>query len=288
MVIGRMELKKDTISKPSIAITGFPKAGKSALLAAIQHTDVAEAFDFTELPGVFMLGRNTPVEEQAYDYLLGRPSSLGMGPPFGIVSVVDASELSRQLYLAFQLIDLRLPFVLYLTGVEEAAGKGITVDKNKLAELIGVKVLSAEQDAGAIITVLRDWRDSDVEKVVRKPTHWRPSMALADAYQHLDTEWIHKHLHLYTGARLVEGLRLITVPRAIEDYEAHPAYKSLLRNLDQARKILEDRREKWTMAEVIQRNKWITQTLQAAVSSTVANNDVPDDQSWWRSLFGKK
>ena len=283
-----MELKKDNISKPSIAVTGFPKAGKSALLAAIEKTDIAEAFDFVELPGVYMLGRNTPAEEQAYDFLLGRPSSLGSGPPFGIISVVDASELSRQLYLAYQLIDLRLPFMLYLTGVDEAAGKGIIVDTDKLAELIGTKVLSSANDANSFFTALRDWRDSDVDKVVRKPVHWRPSMALADAYQHLDTEWIHKHLHLYTGARLVEGLRLITVPRAIEDYEGHPAYKSLLRNLDKARQILEDRREKWTMAEVIQRNKWITQTLQAAVSSTVPNNEVPDGQSWWRSLFGKK
>ena len=284
-----MELSGHDLPNQLIAITGFPNAGKTAILSALQDSEVAASFSFVELPGVVMLGRNTPEEEQVYDFLLGRDIvALGDGPPFGVVAVVDASELSRQMYLAFQLIDLRLPFVLCLTGEAAAAQKGVVVDREKLATLVGVEVISVERDSNAIVKSIMNWRDTDVDKVVRKPVHWRPSMALADAYQLLDTKWIHKHLPLHTGARLVEGLRLLTVPKAVEEYDSHPAYKALLRYLDEARGMLESRNEKWTTAEVIQRNKWITQALQSAVAKVDVNNELTDGSSWWRSLFGKK
>ncbi len=267
----------------TIAIVGFSKTGKTKIKQQLE-TPASHSFAFAELPGVVMLGRNTPSETETYDFLLGR----GRRAPFGIIAVADAADLERQLYLVFQLIDLRLPLVLCITG--EARAKGTTISIERLSSMIGVPVLSMSAGADKLLSLIMDWDASDVEKVKRKPEHWRPSVALANAYQHLDSKWIHKHLGLYTGARLVEGLRLLTVPVAVEDYEVHPAYKSLLRYLDESRKILEEKNVNWTTVEVIQRSKWIGQTFNAAVTRTndAAALTAGDENSWlkwWRGLM---
>ena len=267
----------------TIAIVGFPETGKTKIKEHLE-TPADLSFAFTELPGVVMLGRNTPSETETYDFLLGR----GKKSPFGIIAVADASDLERQLYLAFQLIDLRLPLVLCITG--EARAKGVTISTERLSSMIGVPVLSIPTSGDKLQSLMTDWSATDVEKVKRKPEHWRPSVALANAYQHLDSQWIHKHLGLYTGARLVEGLRLLTVPGAVEEYEVHPAYKSLLRYLDEAREILEEKNVNWTTVEVIQRSKWIGQTFNSAVTRTADASamQATDEKSWlkwWRGLF---
>ncbi len=271
-----MELVQPTDHTPVINIVGFPQVGKTALLEQLSHATLG----FEEVPGIYMLGRNTDQEAAAYDKLLGR----GGYAPAGIVAVADAGALDRQLYLVFQLIDLRLPLVLCLTGVEPAQQAGIAVNTARLSEMIGVPVYAVPNDLAGAQQTIADWKADSDESPRSRPGHWRPSVALADAYQHLDTKWIHKHLHLYTGARLVEGLRLLTVPKAVEEYEAHPAYKSLVRYIDEARGMLEEKREKWTTAEVVQRSKWIGQAVQAAVKQSSPPKEPPT--GWFRKLFG--
>ncbi|MEM8488378.1 MAG: FeoB small GTPase domain-containing protein [Bacteroidota bacterium] len=273
VVSRHMERAQASDYSPVITLVGFPQVGKSALLEQLKPAGMLE-----ELPGIYMLGCNTEQEAGAYDKLLGR----GKYAPAGIVAVVDAAALDRQLYLAFQLIDLRLPLVLCLTGRAAATNAGITVDTRRLAEMTGVPVFVVPDEVDAAREAIVQWQTKTEDTPRKRPDHWRPSVALADAYQHLDTTWIHKHLHLYTGARLVEGLRLLTVPKAVEEYEAHPAYKSLLRALDESRKMLEDKQEKWTTAEVVQRSKWIGQLLQAVVTQSTP---PPPARNWFQKLF---
>ncbi len=270
-----MESAQASDHTPIIPIVGFPQVGKSALFE--QLTTTAGALE--ELPGIYMLGRNTAQEAGAYDKLLGR----GDYAPAGIVAVADAAALDRQLYLVFQLIDLQLPLVLCLSGDAAARLAGIEVKTSRLSEMIGVPVFVVPDETAAVQDAMAQWEITTEDKPRKRPDHWRPSIALADAYQHLDTKWIHKHLHLYTGARLVEGLRLLTVPKAAEEYEAHPAYNSLQRYLDESRRMLEDKQDKWTTAEVVQRSKWIGQVLQAAVT-----RKEPPEQAggWFQKLFG--
>lgn len=276
----------EQIDRP-IAIVGFPQQGKSALKQELEAAQTDGYFRFVELPGVFMLGRNTRDEEEAYDFLLGR--SLSSARPWGIIALVDSADLERQLYLVFQLIDLRLPLVLCLAGGAQARATGVQVDVRRLAAELGVRVFSLEEGMGETMGVLDSWRNEEMQNVKRQPNHWRPSRALADAYQHLDTNWIHRHLRLYTGARLVEGLRLLTVPKAVAEYEGHPAYKALLRHLDEARQILENRNEKWTMAEVVQRTRWIGQVVSASVSKAQPDAPAPQPKKqpkkWWQKFL---
>lgn len=267
----------------TIAIVGFSETGKTKIKQQLE-APATLSFVFDEMPGIVMLGRNTPGESAAYDVLLGR----GKRAPFGIIAVADATDLERQLYLVFQLIDLRLPLVLCITG--ETRGNGIEIDIERLSSMIGVPVFSMPAGVDKLRSMIINWHVSDVEKIKRKPEHWRPSVVLANAYQHLDTKWIHKHLGLYTGARLVEGLRLLTVPGAVKEYEVHPAYKSLLRYLDESREILEEKNVNWTTVEVIQRSKWIRQTYNAVASNTgdTSSLKASDEMGllkWWRGLF---
>ena len=267
----------------SVAIAGFPGVGKTTLKLQLEEQYPDQHFRFVELPGVVMLGRNTPAEEHTYDFLLGRSIDIEDSPPYGIIALVDAAEINRQFYLIFQLIDLRLPLLLCITGELEAAAKGLSIDIERLSSTIGVSIVSLPSESARVVEVLKDWKEMDIDKIKRQPSHWRPSAALADAYQHLDSKWIHKHLRLYKGARLVEGLRLLTVPKAVEEYEGHPAYKSSLRNLDEARNMLTDRNGNWTTAEVIQRSNWIGQTLETVVTKTEIEKS--SGSIWWRSLF---
>ena len=269
----------------TVALVGHPESGIRTLGEALGALDVDD-LEWMCLPGVHMLGRNTPDEVMTYDYLLGRTDKGPRHYPDGILALVQASDLERQLYLTFQLIDLRLPTLLMLDGVPEAEAAGIRIDLDKLARQLGIPVLSLEANLhDTAKTVYAQMAARLMESVSEKMTHWRPSVGLADAYHHLDSQWIFKHLKLHEGARLVEGLRLIGVAKAEEEYAEHPAYSALQEHLKTARDLLEQKKENWTMAEVLQRHNWIGQTMTVATVRAPVQTTPP--LSWWRKLLRK-
>ena len=245
----------------TIAVVSHPGNGAGDIAASLPGDG---GFIWRAMPGVHMLGRNTAGEQTTYDYLLGRGEE---APPDGILAVVHANELPRQLYLLSQLLDLRLPLVVGLVAMEEAMQVGLSINVEKLSAQFGVSFiplnLSTRDGFDALGTGLSEaFEDQDA----KKPLHWRPSVALADAYNVLDTKWIYKHLRLHSGARLIEGLRILSVAKAIEEYEGHPAYNELVRLVEEARALLESKNENWTMAEVLVRNNWINQILASSTS----------------------
>lgn len=268
----------------NIAIVGFPGAGKTHLAQSLQTISVKGGYRFLDMPGVHMLGRSTEAEQHVYDELLGRTERGVKAYPDGIIAVVDATNLEQQLYLAGQLIDLRLPVLMHVTRTEQARRKGLQINVNSLSDNLGIDVLSDTEEAGKLLAKIDAWYLEGASPVKKKPIHWRPSIGLANAYNHLDKQWIFPHLALHTGARLVEGLRLITVPRASEEYQEHPAYESLERALVAAREKLESRKENWTMVEVLQRHAAVRQIMEAAVTK-VKPEKSGINRGWFRSLF---
>lgn len=263
----------------TIAVVSHPGNGAGDIAASPL---AGGGFIWRAMPGVHMLGRNTTGEQTTYDYLLGRGEE---SPPDGILALVHANELPRQLYLLSQLIDLRLPLVVGLVAMEEAIQVGLSIDVEKLSAQFGVSFIplnpSTENGFEALHTGLNEaFEDQDA----KKPLHWRPSVALADAYHLLDKKWIYKHLRLHSGARLIEGLRILGVAKAIEEYEGHPAYNELVRLVEEARALLESKNENWTMAEVLVRNNWINQIL---ASSTTREEQPPAKKgSFWDRVRG--
>ena len=273
----------DTEEK-TIAVVSHPGNGAQEVVTTLQGMGL-DKLHWLSVPEVHMLGRNTADERTTYDYLLGKTDKGASHRPDGILALISAQELTRQLYLASQLIDLRLPMAIGYVHMVDANREGLFVDVEKIGAQLGVPCYelnldngeSAEQIAQAMIEALND---SDK----KKPLHWRPTMALADAYHLLDKKWIYKHLKLHSGARLIEGLRLLGVAKAVEEYDGHPAQNELVGLVDEARALLESRNENWTMAEVLQRNGWINQI----VASSTNREDRPPKETkpFWKKILG--
>lgn len=137
-----------------IALVGNPNAGKSTLFNALtggnQHVGnwpgktierqtgqcqhQRHRLDLIDLPGTYSLTAYTQEEIVTRDYLLS-------GEPDGLIVVVDAANLERNLYLTAQVLELGLPSVVALNMIDAALGRGDTIDANALAAALSASVV---------------------------------------------------------------------------------------------------------------------------------------------------
>jgi len=96
------------------------------------------AASLIDLPGLYSLTPRSPDEAIARDVLLGHRSDVAQ--PEGIIHVVDAANLERNLYLTSQVLDLGLPTIIVLTMTDVAEKNGHTVDIPALEKLLGVPI----------------------------------------------------------------------------------------------------------------------------------------------------
>ena len=104
---------------------------------------VCEMATVVDLPGIYSLSPYTSEEIVTRDFLIKEK-------PDGIINIVDATNIERNLYLSMQLIELNLPMVIALNMMDEMRANGNTVDVNKLEEELGVPVvpISAAKNEG--------------------------------------------------------------------------------------------------------------------------------------------
>ena len=98
-----------------------------------------------DLPGIYSLRPYTAEEIVTRDYILRQK-------PDGIINIVDATNLERNLYLTLQLLTLRVPMVLALNMMDELTGNGGSIDVKKMAQTLGIPVVpicAATADGGA-------------------------------------------------------------------------------------------------------------------------------------------
>ena len=98
------------------------------------------AASLIDLPGLYSLVPRSPDEAISRDVLLGHRRDVSQ--PQGIIHVLDAANLERNLYLTSQVLDLGLPTVIVLTMTDIAARAGHRVDVPALERLLGVPVKS--------------------------------------------------------------------------------------------------------------------------------------------------
>lgn len=103
----------------------------------------ALASTVVDLPGIYSLSPYTSEEIVTRDFLLDEK-------PDGIINIVDATNIERNLYLSMQLIELNLPMVIALNMMDEMRSNGNTVDIQKLSAELGVPVvpISAAKNEG--------------------------------------------------------------------------------------------------------------------------------------------
>lgn len=96
-----------------------------------------------DLPGLYSLVPFTSDEKVASDYILG-------GEYEGIINVVDAGNIERNLYLSTQLMELGVPMVIALNMMDEVRGNGGWVRVNDMEKFLGVPVvpIAAARDEG--------------------------------------------------------------------------------------------------------------------------------------------
>ncbi len=97
----------------------------------------------TDLPGIYSLSPYTSEEIVTREFLL-------RDKPDGVINIVDATNIERNLYLTMQLMELDIPMVLALNMMDEVMNNGGTIQVNRLEELLGIPVvpISAAKNEG--------------------------------------------------------------------------------------------------------------------------------------------
>ena len=102
-----------------------------------------------DLPGIYSLRTYTQEELVTRDYILNQK-------PDGIINIVDATNIERNLYLTLQLLELRVPMVLALNMMDEVRANGGTIDVQKLSEGLGIPVVPITAAKGEGVSELMD------------------------------------------------------------------------------------------------------------------------------------
>ena len=97
----------------------------------------------TDLPGIYSLSPYTSEEIVSRKFILDEK-------PTGIINIVDAGNIERNLYLTMQLMELDIPIVLALNMMDEVRGNGGTIRINEMEEMLGIPVvpISAAKNEG--------------------------------------------------------------------------------------------------------------------------------------------
>ena len=102
-----------------------------------------------DLPGIYSLRTYTQEELVTRDYILNQK-------PDGIINIVDATNIERNLYLTLQLLELRVPMVLALNMMDEVRANGGTIDVQKLSDDLGIPVVPITAAKGEGVSELMD------------------------------------------------------------------------------------------------------------------------------------
>ena len=105
-----------TVDRKSGAIKGHPET------------------EVTDLPGIYSMSPYSSEEIVTRQFIIGEK-------PTGIINIVDATNIERNLYLTMQLMELDTPMVLALNMMDEVRGNGGTVRINKMEAMLGIPVI---------------------------------------------------------------------------------------------------------------------------------------------------
>ena len=275
------DIQPKVLSPVDVALVGNPNTGKTSIFNALTGLrqkignypgvtverksgtmvgpDGATA-TLHDLPGLYSLNPKSLDEKIARDVLLGETHE--DGDIKLVVVVVDAANLSRNLYLVSQVIDLDISVILALNMMDSAEDAGVHIDIQALAKRLSVPVVPvvATRDTG--IDLLR----KAVFAAIEGPSRDLPKsiLSLDDAVSRSIapvSDWLQEHSELSSSARTAEALRIISSDISADVWRQIHGPPDCLAHLNEfvsdARTQLEEQDISWRMLEATLRYRQI-------------------------------
>lgn len=236
----------------TVAIAGAPNTGKTTVFNNLTgaHQHVANFPGVTvetkagriklggksavivDLPGTYSLTAFSQEELVARHFLLDRA-------PDVVVDVVDSGNLSRNLFLTVQLLELGLPIVLCLNMIDRAEADGISIDVKKMSELLGVPVIPMAARTGVGLGELK--RALSDGEPLKKATPLEVDYGHAAnaeieklaALLASDSQYENKARARWAAVKLLEGDREVELA-----VKHHPLMEAVFGALEESRKKL--------------------------------------------------
>ena len=198
---------------PRVAIAGNPNTGKTTLFNRLTGLNARvgnypgvtveresgrlllgdKAVEVIDIPGTYSLTARSAEEQIAIAAICGLHP---LERPDAVVLVVDATQLTRNLYLVLQVIETGVPVVVALNMVDMLAARGLEIDAGALSQVLGVPVVTASAQRGTGVPELK----AALRQVLERPElgapgpRWVPESAALQAdidavAQRLPPEW---------------------------------------------------------------------------------------------------
>jgi ferrous iron transport protein B len=149
-----------------VALVGNPNTGKTTLFNALagmrqrvgnypgvtvetkkgHMAHNGQSFNLIDLPGTYSLAPRSPDEMVAVEVILGHVP--GEPRPDVVISIVDASNLERNLYLTTQVLEMGVPMVVALNMIDVAQAHGMQVDAERLGKQLGLRIVPIQANKG--------------------------------------------------------------------------------------------------------------------------------------------
>ena len=158
-----------------------------------------------DLPGIYSLRPYTQEEIVSRDFILNQK-------PDGIINIVDATNIERNLYLTLQLQELRVPMVLALNMMDEVRANGGSIDVRKMSESLGIPVVPIVAAKGeGVSELVRQALATSRGKVLPKVTDFCDEESAVHRCIHAVVHLISDHAERigvparFCAAKLIEG-----------------------------------------------------------------------------------